>query len=187
MQNVELTQLLARWSAGDRSSEPELFTHIYPILKSLAKSHLRGQGRLTIQATDLAHEAYLELCKMQSPIVGRREQFFGLVATMIRRIIVDHLRARGAQKRGNNEPRLSLDQIQDSDMATQDTVDWGWLDQCLDELAISDPTSASLIELKFFMGMTSQEIAQAKQCSQSSVERQWRFARAWLQQKLGAV
>lgn len=185
MNNAELTRMLVQWFGGDRSSEQALFGELYPYLKKIAKKQLRDQGNLTMQSTELANEAFFELSRSNGLVPESRGHFFALSATMIRRIVIDHVRARGAQKRIDKALQLPLHLLDESALgAASAEPDWLELDIALNELSSFDTSSATLIELRFFMGMTSQEIAKTLDTSVSTVERQWRFARAWLHKRL---
>jgi RNA polymerase sigma factor (TIGR02999 family) len=183
----EITEMLSRWKAGDRSIEGELISVVYPVLREIARAQVRrNAGVLTLQATELANEAYAKLQHQQSVDWQNREHFFAIAATVIRRVVVDYLRSRGAEKRGGRLPFVTLDELrEDQAPAIDESVDWIAVDQALDELAAVDPESAKVVELKFFSGLTTEKIAEVRGSSVATVGRQWRFARAWLGQRLG--
>ena len=136
---------------------------------------------MTLQATELASEAYLRLVGQQKQDWQTRAQFYALAATIVRRVVIDYLRERAAQKRGGDLQKISLTVLSDSDLPViGNATDFLRLDQVLLELEQFDPASAQIVELRYFIGMTVPEIGAALSCSVSTVERQWRTARAWL-------
>lgn len=184
---IEITALLARWKTGDRSVENDLLSQVYPVLLDLARAQIRrNSGVLTLQTTELANEAYARLHAQQSVDWQNRDHFFAIAATVIRRVVVDHLRQRGAEKRGGGLPFISLDDITESQTpAIDESVDWIAVDQALTDLAEVDAECARVVELKFFSGLTTERIAEVCGSSVATVGRQWRFSRAWLGQRLG--
>jgi len=184
---IEITALLARWKTGDRSVENDLLVQVYPVLLDLARAQIRrNSGVLTLQTTELANEAYARLHAQQSVDWQNRDHFFAIAATVIRRVVVDHLRQRGAEKRGGGLPFISLDDITESQTpAIDESVDWIAVDQALTDLAEVDAECARVVELKFFSGLTTERIAEVCGSSVATVGRQWRFSRAWLGQRLG--
>lgn len=185
--NPAITELLARWKTGDRSVEGELIAMVYPILRELAAAQVRRHsGALTLQATELAHEAYAKLTKLQEVDWQDRDHFFAIAATVIRRVIVDYFRARGRVKRGGRLPLLALHELQEGQVpAIDESVDWIGVDAALTELSVLDSDCARVVELKFFSGLTVEKIAEVCGSSVATVGRQWRFSRAWLGQRMG--
>ncbi len=185
-QSEDLTSMLQQWCSGDRSREAKLFEQVYPVLRAIARNQLNASHGMTLQATDLAHDAFMRLLDQEKSDWKTRSQFFAVAATVVRRVVIDYLRERNAQKRGGAVEKLSLATITDSDMpaSEQSDTDWLKLDHVLTELEQFDPQSSRLVEMRYFMGMTVPEISAALDISVSTVERQWRFARAWLHQKL---
>ncbi len=183
-----ITDLLQRWRAGDRSVEAALMDLAYPTLVELARAQARRNGgALTLRSTELAHEAYERLAEQQGVNWQSREHFFAIAATVIRRVVVDYLRMRGRDKRGGRIPFVRLDEITEREQPTIDeSVDWIAVDQALAEFEAVDPVAARVVELKFFSGLNTEEIALAMGSSVATVGRQWRFARAWLGHRLGA-
>jgi RNA polymerase sigma factor (TIGR02999 family) len=181
-----ITALLQRWRTGDRAAETELLESIYPVLRALAQAQVnRNGGALTLQATELAHEAYAKLHLQKAVDWRSRDHFFAIAATVIRRVVVDYLRRRGRDKRGGGLPFVRLDELGDSQAPTIDeSVDWLALDQALTELESVDRDCARVVELKFFSGLTTESIAEVCSSSVATVGRQWRFARAWLGRRL---
>jgi len=190
MQNSDgaITELLGRWRSGEQGVEDELIRRIYPVLREIAANQVRrNSSALTLQATELAHEAYSRLVKLHALEWESRDHFFAIAATVIRRLVIDHLRQRGTAKRGGRLPFVSLDDIRPDQMpAFDDSIDWIGLDEAMHELARVDSYCARVVELKFFSGLTNEKIAEVCGSSVPTVVRQWRFARAWLGRRMGA-
>jgi RNA polymerase sigma factor (TIGR02999 family) len=184
----DITGLLQRWRGGSRDAEDELMRAVYPILRDLARARLRRTpGDFTLRATELANEAYTRLSGVDVDWKDR-VHFFAVAARAIRNIVVDHIRAQASEKRGGDLPFVSLELA--TEVAGDDTVDarvdWLSVHAALDELELLDANIARVVELKFFSGLTTDEIAEAASISRATVVRDWRFARAWLADKLGA-
>lgn len=174
-----VTRLLIGWCRGDRGDLDRLLPRVYEELRGLAAAQLsRERSDHTLQPTALVHEAYLRLIEQRSVDWRNRAQFFGLAAEMMRRILVNHARDRAAQKRGGGLERVTLGAARD--LVGRDEVDLSDLNDALERLAAHDPRKARGVELRFFAGMTTPEIAEVMQVSEATVERDWRFARAWL-------
>lgn len=182
-----ITDLLQRWRTGDRSVEDALMNLAYPTLLELARSQARrNAGSLTLQATELANEAYERLTEQQAVNWQNREHFYAIASTVIRRVVIDYLRLRNRDKRGGGLPFVGLDELTESDTPSIDeSVDWIGVDQALEEFSAIDPVCARVVELKFFSGLNTEQIADVMGSSVATVGRQWRFARAWLGQRLG--
>ena len=131
----------------------------------------------TLQPTALVHEAYLRLIDQRRVDWRNRAQFFGLAANMMRRVLVNHARDRAAGKRGGNTPTVTLGL---ADGLEQPEVDVIAVDEALGKLAELDPRKSRVVEFKFFTGLTTQEIAEVLGISTATVEREWKFSRAWL-------
>ncbi|MBI2396497.1 MAG: sigma-70 family RNA polymerase sigma factor [Xanthomonadales bacterium] len=181
-----ITGLLDRWKSGDRSVENELVRWIYPTLRELARSQMRRQGQaLTLQATELANEAYARLVQQQGVDWKNRDHFAAISATVLRRVLVDYLRERSAEKRGAGAERITLDGARAGEIpGAGDHFDWLALDQALNDLARADPDAARVVELRLFSGLEVEQIAAVCHSSTATVGRQWRFARNWLAQQL---
>ena len=179
-----MTQLLARWRTGDKAAENELFEQIYPLLRGLARRELAGNGPLTLQPTELAHDAYIKLAGQYSEWANR-EQFMAVAGRVVRRVVIDYLRQRQAAKRGSGDKGIALHNLEESQLpAMLAEEDLLRLDRVLEELEEFDPESARLVEQRYFAGMTVVEIAVAWERSEATVARQWRVARAWLRARL---
>jgi len=178
-QSHDVTQLLRRLSAGDRSAKNELLPHVYAELKRLAAAQLRNErpGH-TLQATALVHEVYLRLTNSEAPPWQDRLHFFAVAAKLMRRILVDHVRRRQAGKRGGAAVKISFDDALQISNEQCSLIDH--LDEALDRLSKLHPRKADIVELRFFGGLTEDEIASLFGISSRTVKRDWMTARAWL-------
>jgi RNA polymerase sigma factor (TIGR02999 family) len=181
-----ITTLLDQWKDGDRSVENALAERIYPILRAQAQAQVKRNGAaLTLRATELAHEAYERLVEQRGVDWRNREHFFAIAATVLRRVAVDYVRQRRAEKRGGDVVVLPFDQIDADELAIAvPSVDWLEMDQALTELAKVDEGLVQLIELRVFAGLGVEQIANVTGASTATVGRRWRFARAWLTERL---
>ncbi len=184
--DLAITAMLAAWQHGDAAAEDRLVRSIYPILREMAQAQVRrNRGVLTLSATELAHEAYERLAPQKVVDWKNRDHFFAIAATVIRRVVVDYLRERNAEKRGGGIPFVGLDDVPSGELPAQgDLVDWLAVDEALTELAEADPKCARVIELRLFSGMSVEQIATVMASSTATVGRQWRFARSWLAERL---
>ena len=180
-----ITELLVRWRAGQSDADEALMRAVYPVLRELAQVRLRkGVATPTLQATELANEAYARLHQARGTDWQSRAHFFALSARIIRGLAVDHVRARGSEKRGGDVVLLPLDQALDQADSQACNYDVLSVDQALAELELEDALLAQIVELKFFSGLDTDEIAEACGISRSGVVRRWRYARAWLADRL---
>ena len=179
-----ITEMLRAWSSGSRDDAERLFPAVYDELKRQAQSFMRRErpGH-TLQTTALINEAYLKLREQREFQWESREHFFAICATLMRRILVDHARARHREKRGGGAERITLDGVAMA-AAEKTDVDVLALDEALESLAKFDPQQARIVELKFFSGFSIEEIAELLQISDSTVKRDWRAAKAWLKHEL---
>lgn len=182
-----VTALLRDWRAGDGSSLDRLLDLVYGELKSIANRHLRSERQShTLQPTALVHEAFLRLVEQREVSFQNRQHFFALAATMMRRVLVDHARRRGSEKRGGESVQIELASAEEVSEAVQlDEV--LAVDQALDRLATLDPLRALVVELRYFGGLTNDEAAVVLGCSEPTVRRHWRLARTWLYQVLKPI
>lgn len=164
----------------DATAPPSL---LYAELRALARRYLRGERtEHTLQPTALVHEAWLRLIDAEPGAARDRKQFFALAATMMRRVLVDHARARAAGKRGGRAVRISLSDVEPA--SESDGVDVLALHEALGGLASGNPRQARVVELRFFCGLDLEEAAVALGVSVDTVKADWRFARAWLNREL---
>jgi len=178
-----ITQLLERWSQGDEEALDQLMPLVYDELHRLAGAYLRSERREhTLQPTALVNEANLKLVRQRNIQWQNRAQFFGVAAQLMRRILVDHARANSADKRGGDRVNVSLKNI--GAFGTQPTTDVLALHDVLNRLAEIDPDQSRIVELRFFGGLTIEEAAEVMQVSHSTVEREWKIAKAWLKREL---
>ena len=179
---MSLTQSLAAWTAGDRSLEPELMRTIYPLLRTLAQKQLQSSGPITMQATELANEAFIKLRSSHSIDVESRGRFMGFTAKVMRNLVVDHIREQQSKKRGGDFRRVDIAELSGlaADGDLEQTVDWLALDAGLIALEKDDPARAHLVELRYFMGMSIEQAAAQLLVSVPTANRMWRFARVFL-------
>lgn len=178
-----VTQLLEAASGGDPAALERLAPMVYHELRRLAAGSLR-QERLdhTLQPTALANEAWIRLVGQDRAAWRNRAQFFAVAATAIRRILVDHARRRRAVRRGGMAEKVPLDDV--AALAQQAPARFLELDEALQRLAQQDARKARMIELRFFTGLDIAQTAAALDIGHATVERDWAFARAWLQREL---
>jgi RNA polymerase sigma factor (TIGR02999 family) len=177
----EVTRLLQAWHGGDDAARDRLIAVVYGELRRRAAAHMRHERRgHTMRPTDLVHEAYLRLCE-QNAAWRNREQFFGVASRLMRRILVDHARARAAAKRGG-ALRVTLSEGLSTSPPEPDLLD---LDAALDELGALDERQARLVELRYFGGLSIEEAAEALGVSLATANREWVTAKAWLYRRLG--
>jgi RNA polymerase sigma factor (TIGR02999 family) len=179
----EVTQLLVKWQEGDRSALDRLMPLVYQELRLIAgRLARRHQSSPTVQSTALVHEAYLRLIDQNRTDWQSRAHFFGVAATIIRNILVDHARSRAAIKRGGPLSSLSLDEA----FATpgKRDVELVALDDALVSLAKIDPQQSRIVELRFFGGLSIEETAAVVGISPSTVKRDWIMAKTWIFREL---
>ncbi|WP_257386137.1 ECF-type sigma factor [Tahibacter caeni] len=187
--DVDITALLARWRNGDRDAENALMNAVYPLLRELAQMRLRrAGGNPTLSATELVNEAYARLARGDGVDYQNRTHFFAVAARAIRNFVVDYLRARGSEKRGGGLPFVELDKADETpaDDLIDLRTDWLAVHEALNRLELVDRECARMVELKFFSGLTTEEIAEASGVSRATVVRNWRFAKAWLLDQLAS-
>lgn len=179
----EITSLLGRWSAGDGAALEALMPLVYPRLRAIARSVFRGSSdSTTMQPTVLVHETYLRLLSQKSVSLADREHFYCFAAQCMRRILVSHFRARVAQKRGGIAIHIPLHA--EVPWITVDSEQMVAVDQALDKLREIDERKVRLVELRYFLGCSTDETAELAGLSKATVNRELRVARAWLFQRL---
>ena len=180
----DLTRLLLAWRDGEPGAIDRLAPLVYDELRRQARLQLRGErAGHTLQPTALVHEAFLRLVGQSRAQWQNREQFFAVASRAMRRVLVDHARARMAAKRGDGQTFVVLDEARAA--SAPPGVDVLALDQALDRLAAIDPRQARVVELRYFGGLTAPETAAALDVSLATVNRDWTMARAWLFRELG--
>lgn len=193
----EVTRLLLQWRAGSEAALEALLPLVYEQLRELAQRHLRRErGSHTLQRTALVHEAYLRMVDQKEVNWESRAQFFGIASQMMRRILVDHARKRAAAKRGGGNQKVDLDAVLAAEddvespattfdaAAREAEIDFEAVHQALERLEALDPHQVKLIELRFFGGLSIQEVAEVIGVSPATAKREWAIARAWLQREL---
>lgn len=173
------TELLLAWGEGSREALDEMMPLVYDELRGLAKRYLAGErpGH-TLQPTALVHETYLRLINQRRVNWKNRAQFLGVAASLMRRILVNHARDRSAAKRAHSGEPVSLSLVEGAS-ETPD-VDLIALEDALEKLSALDSRKGKVVELRFFGGLTMDEIAEVLGISVATTEREWSFARAWL-------
>jgi len=181
--SAEITALLKAWSGGDEAARGRLAERVYPELRRMARRYMKNerQGN-TLQTTELVHEAYLRLVDVTKVEWRQRAQFFAMAAQIMRRILVDAARARGADKRGGNDRKVNLDETAILSTATDRAM--LALDEALTAFAQVAPRQAKVVELRYFGGLTEKEIVAALNISPRTVERDWDLAKNWLWREL---
>lgn len=179
----QVTQLLEQARAGDRLAADRLFELVQTEIRGIAEAQMRRERRdHTLQATALVNEAFMRLAGGDQIQYEDRNHFMRVVSQVMRRLLVDHARARGRQKRGgaiHRDRAMPLDQLVDGA-----GVDLVALNEVLETLARLSPRQAQLVEMRFFGGFTAQEAADALGVSKRTADDDWRMARAWLASKL---
>jgi RNA polymerase sigma factor (TIGR02999 family) len=179
----EVTQILHDWSGGDREAPERLMPFVYDELRRLARAFLsRERDGHTLQPTALVHEAYVRLVDQTRVEWQNRAHFYGIASRMMRRVLIDHARAHLTDKRGGLAVRLSLEDVQLP--AEQRAASLVALDEALGRLALLDERKCSVVEMRFFGGMSDEEIAEALGVTTRTVLRDWKKARLWLYREL---
>jgi RNA polymerase sigma factor (TIGR02999 family) len=179
----EVSLLLQGWRNGDRQALDTLLPLVYAELRRLARIQLQKErpGH-TLQSAALVHEAYLRLIGLNTPQWESRTHFFAIAAQLMRQILVDYARRHRAAKRGGSICKLSLDDAMAASRGKD--VDVVALDDALNTLAKIDPRQSRVVELRFFAGLSLQEISEAMEIAPATVQRDWTAARAWLHREI---
>ena len=179
----EVTLLLQGWRNGDRKALDTLLPLVYKELRRLAHFQLqRERPDHTLQSAALVHEAYLRLIGLNSPQWESRTHFFAIAAQLMRQILVDYARRHGAAKRGGGTHKLCLEDA--AALGRQNDVDVVSVDDALTALAKIDPRQSRIVELRFFAGLSLQEISEVLEIAPATVQRDWMAARAWLHREI---
>jgi RNA polymerase sigma factor (TIGR02999 family) len=181
--SAEITNLLKAWSGGDPAALERLAEQVYPELRRMARRYMKNE-RLgnTLQATALVHEVYLRLVDVTKVEWQERAQFFAMAAQMMRRILVTAARARGSQKRGGVAPKVNIDETAVLSPAPDRSI--LAVDEALTAFSRLAPRQAKVVELRYFGGLTEEEIVAALDISPRTVRRDWDFSKAWLLSEL---
>ena len=179
----DVTQLLRAWSGGDQAALEQLAEQVYGELRIVARRYMRNerQGN-TLQTTALVNEVYLRLVDVTNVEWQQRAQFFAMAGQMMRRILVDAARARGSHKRGGGAHKVNIDET--AVLSPEPDRSVVALDEALAAFALVAPRQARVVELRYFCGLSEEEIGEVLKVSPRTVRRDWEFARAWLMSEL---
>ena len=179
----DVTQLLIAWSNGDHAAREQLMSVVYEELHRLARRYMRNESPgHTLQTSALVNEAFIRLVDQKNVHWQNRSHFFGIAAQMMRRILVDYARSRNYAKRGGGARQVSLDEgLVASEERSAEVVA---VHEALEELAKIDPRKAQVVELKFFGGLTIDEVAEVVGVSPATVALDWTMAKAWLRREI---
>jgi RNA polymerase sigma factor (TIGR02999 family) len=180
----ETTQLLVDWTSGNKAALDQLMPLVYKELRRLARHYLRKERHNhTLQSAALVNEAYVRLVDYSNLRWQDRAQFFGLAAQLMRRILIDHARKHHYAKRGGGARRVALDEA--ALLSEERASDLVALDDALTSLAEMDPRKSQVVELRFFGGLNIEETAEVLNISSMTVQREWRWAKAYLYREIG--
>jgi RNA polymerase sigma-70 factor (ECF subfamily) len=181
----DVTRLLGRWNRGDAEAFDALMPLVYAELRRLADHYMAHEQRgHTLQPTALVHEAYIRLANVRQGRFENRVHFYGAAAQAMRRILVDFARQRQAVKRGQNATMLDIDAM--PEVGIEIDHDVVALDDALNRLARIAPRAAEVVQLRYFGGLSIEEVAEVLEIGAATVKRHWAFARAWLYRALAA-
>ena len=180
---AEITSLLKAWSAGDPAALEQLAERVYSELHRMARRYMRAERRgNTLQTTVLVHEVFLRMVDVTQVEWRERAQFFAMASQMMRRILVDAARARNSEKRGGTVEKVNVDET--AVLSPQPERSILALDEALTTFSQLAPRQAKVVEMRYFGGLSEEEIVAALDVSARTVRRDWEFARAWLLRKL---
>lgn len=181
---VEITELVEKWRAGDADAGEELLRRTYDQLHRIARGCFRKErSDHTLQATALVHEAYMAITGAHKVRLESRAQFLGFMAHVMRRVLIDHARRHGRLRRGGGQQKITLIEAREV-LSSNVPADLVALDDALTALAAIDRRKALIVEMRFFAGLTLEEVAEALEISRSTAVREWQRARAWLYREL---
>ena len=183
VESAEVTVLLKAWSSGDQAALDRLASVVYKELRRIARRYMKNErpGN-TLQTTGLVHEVYLRLVDVKHVDWQHRAQFFAISAQMMRRVLVDAARARGSNKRGGGAVKVNIDET--AVLAPEPDASILALDDALEAFTRVAPRQAKVVELRYFGGLSEEEIVQVLGISPRTVRRDWDFAKAWLMREL---
>ena len=181
--SAEITNLLQAWSSGDEAALDRLAEQVYPELRLMARRYMKNERQAnTLQPTALVNEVFLRLVDVTKVEWNQRAQFFAMAARMMRRILVDAARARGSSKRGGSAAKVNLDETAVLSPSPDRSI--LALDDALTAFSLVAPRQAKVVELRYFGGLTEEEIVAAMKISPRTVRRDWDLAKAWLLREL---
>lgn len=180
----EVSKIIEQIHQGDEAASHELLPLVYQELRALAANRMRSERKdHTLTPTALVHEAYLRLVSSRQPDDwSRLGHFFAAAAEAMRRILIEHARSKHAEKRGGNGQRLEL--VESWIVDSANSIELLELDESLKRLEIADPDAAKIVKLRFFVGMTNKQAAQALDCSPRKADMLWAYSRSWLKRDL---
>lgn len=179
----QITELLIEWSHGSEDALEKLLPLVERELHRIAANYMRHESPgHSLQTTELVNEAYLKIVNQKEVQWQNRAHFFAIASQTMRRILVDHARSQRRAKRGGKAVRVNLDDVEILAPGKSEAVIL--LDELLQRLAAQDPRASRIVEMKFFAGLTAKEIAEVLKISESTVNNDWDFARAWLQRQM---
>ncbi|MBP7777084.1 MAG: sigma-70 family RNA polymerase sigma factor [Acidobacteria bacterium] len=178
----DVTRLLERWNAGDSAAMAELLSAVYDELRRVADRMMRSErDGHTLQPTALVNELYVKFAALRDLRLENRRHFYGAAGEAMRRILVDHARARKAKKRGGADAiRVPLEDVPEHELAAASALDYERLDAALAALRTLSPERAAVVDLRYFAGLSIADTAEVLEISPATVVRHWTFARAWL-------
>ncbi len=184
----EVTRLLAQWRSGDASAVSALMDAVYPVLKQIAFRRMSADDKKILSATDLVHASYERLVEQRGVAFADRAHFFAIAAKVIRRVLIDHVRERSAEKRGGSWTRVSLSQAESAhEESSVDSHDLLALDCAISALELVQPRAAQVVEMRYFSGMKFDEVAMVAGRSLATIKRDWQFAMAFLNDHLSDI
>lgn len=179
----QITLLLIDWSKGDQYALEQLMPLVYEELRRMARSYMSRQpSGHTFQTTELIHEAYLKIAGGGEKRWQNRAHFFGVAAKAMRHILVDYAKSKSRSKRGGWQDRITF--VEDIAVSRERSEEIIALDDALDQLAVLDERKVRVVEMKFFGGLTAEEIAEVLKVSPETIKRDWSFSKTWLQREL---
>lgn len=179
-----ITQLLQEWKQGNEQALDRLIPLVYDQLRLIAIRQLNNEADITLQPTELVHEAFLRIMNSNAQSFRDRVHFYGAISELMKRILIDLSRRRAAAKRGATLLRVEL---HDNHLAHETGIDAEALDRAMRKLGALDPRQAQIVNLRFFGGLSNPEVAELMQISESTVKRDWAVAKAWLMRECGGT
>lgn len=186
LEEAEITAILAHWGNGDAGALERLMPLVYQALRRKAHHYLEDERRcFTLQPTALVNEVYLRLLQDNGLKLENRAHFFYMAGRLMRRILVDHARARLTEKRGEGRQNLALEDVDEPALTAPDPAVLLALDKALKNLEKLDPRRCRIVEMRYFGGLSHEEIGSVLNITDRTVKREWRTARLWLAREVG--